>query len=338
MLISACLIVRDEERLLARCVRRLRGAYDELCVVDTGSTDRTAEVARRLGAAVERTTECNGPDGKILDFSAARNAALAMARGEWVLSIDADEVVEPGGAARIRRAVRRTDAPGLRVTLRDGAITWRATRLFRNDPRHRYVGRVHEGVRFPPGSPPVRDAPGVVFRHLPDKRDKEGSNERNLRLCEAEVRDAPGSARALFYLANELRLAGRYDEAVARYEQQLALGGGWPTERYRAAHCVATCRFAQGRHGEAIDAGLRALRLDPRYAETHCVVGDAYFALGEYEFARQWYKSALACGAPPADSPMFVMAVAYDRYPRAKIRACERRLRERRAARREGGP
>jgi glycosyltransferase involved in cell wall biosynthesis len=337
MSISACLIVRDEERVLARCIRRLRGAYDELCVVDTGSTDRTVEVARRLGAAVERTTACNGPDGKIRDFAAGRNAALAMARGDWILSIDADEVLEPGGAARIRRAVRATSAPGLRVTMRDGLLTWRVTRLFRNDPRHRYAGRVHEGVRFPAGSPPVRDAAGVVFRHLPDKRGKEGSNERNLRLCEEEVRDAPDDPRALFYLANELRLARRYDDAVARYEQQLALGTGPLTQRYRAAHCVATCRFAQGDHGAAIDAGLRALRVDPRYAETHCVIGDAYFALGDFERARQWYKSALACGAPPADSPIFVMAIAYGRYPRAKVRACERGLRERRAGRGAGG-
>lgn len=318
------MIVRDEGRVLARCIRSLAALGDELCVVDTGSRDRTVDIARELGASVKTFTACNGPDGRIQNFAQARNAALDMARGDWIFSVDADEVLERASGPRVRRSIQRTKVDALRVRLRSGDVSWLAVRLFRNDPRHRYVGRVHENV---PLLASIAEARGVSLLHLPDKRGKEASNDRNLRLCQSEACEHPESTRALFYLANELRAAGRVDEALLRYTEQLALGGGFPTERYRALHCIAECHYLREDWSRAVEAGLRALSMDPRYAETHCLIGDAYFAWGQFAFARQWYASALSCREPPRGSPMFVMPIAYDRYPRAKMRECERRLR-----------
>src|SRR5512140_3106181 len=88
--ISACLIVRDEARLLPRCLRSIAGAYDELCIVDTGSSDNTLEIARKAGARTLQFTACNDAEGKIEDFAAPRNAALQLATGDWILQIDAD--------------------------------------------------------------------------------------------------------------------------------------------------------------------------------------------------------------------------------------------------------
>src|SRR5438045_4136984 len=98
--ISACMIVRNEERLLGRCLKSFEGAFDELNVVDTGSTDATPAIAERLGARVRSFTACNGEDGLIRDFALARNASLEMASHEWVLWMDADHVLQPGGAER----------------------------------------------------------------------------------------------------------------------------------------------------------------------------------------------------------------------------------------------
>lgn len=324
MTISLCMIVRDEERVLSRCLKSARTAFDELCVVDTGSRDRTVAIAESFGASVKTVTGCNGPDGRIRDFALARNAALDMARGDWILSLDADEVLEAGGAPLVRRRVKTAKAEGLRVTLRDGALSWRSMRLFRNDPRHRFVGRVHEHV---PQLSSVGEARGVHVVHLPDKRGKEPSNERNLRLCQAEVDDHPDSTRALFYLATELQNARRFDEAILRYTQQLALGGGYATERCRASQAIAECSLLKGDLPAAVRAGLQALSVDPRYAETHCLIGDAYLAMGKPLFAWHWFKSALACGGPPPESPMMVVPLAYDRYPRARIKLCRRLLR-----------
>src|SRR5258708_17099839 len=82
--VSACMIVRDEERVLSRCLQSFAGAFDELNIVDTGSRDGTAEVASRFGARLRSFTGCNGEDGRIRDFSLARNVSLEMATHGWL--------------------------------------------------------------------------------------------------------------------------------------------------------------------------------------------------------------------------------------------------------------
>ena len=321
--ISACMIVRDEERLLARCIESFRPAFDELNIVDTGSRDRTPEIASRFGARLKSFTACNGEDGRIRDFSLARNVSLDMATQEWLLWMDADDVLQPGGAERFRAAAQRGDFAGLNATIRWDAHTWLQCRLFRNEPRNRFVGRIHE---YPNVHGAVVDAREILIEHLPDKTGKEPSNDRNLRLCELEARDNPSDVHNLFYFANALRLAGRHDEAIARYTQYLALGGGFHQERWSAAYFLALSHFCLRRWEEAIEWCYRALRIDPRYAEAHCLIADCFGELRNYAFARQWYRSALACGAPPADAVLFVELSKYGDYPRAGIAICDEKL------------
>ncbi len=88
MKLSFCMIVRDEAQRLARCLLSVRSIVDELIVLDTGSTDDTIEIANAFGAQVHTFQWCN-------DFSAARNESLKYAQGDWVLVLDADEVLVP---------------------------------------------------------------------------------------------------------------------------------------------------------------------------------------------------------------------------------------------------
>jgi hypothetical protein len=325
--LSVIMIVRDEERTLARCIRSLHGVWDELCIVDTGSRDGTLALAERLGARTQQFAGCNDAGGRIVDFALARNVALDMARGDWVLWIDADEVVERGGAARIRRHSAARDYCGVHVTMRWQSTRWRSPRLFRRRPRHRFIGQVHEMVQL--HGEVVSDA-GIVVANRPDKRGKEESAERNIRILSAILERQPDDRRTLFYLGNALRSQRRLDEAIARYARYLELGGGILCERHAAAQSLAVCQLLQGRWPEAIGAGLQALRIDPRYAESHCLLGDAHLATGDLALAQQWYKSALSCGAPPPDAWLFVDEEAYSRYPRKRMRLCAQLARERR--------
>ena len=321
--IAACMIVRDEERILARCLESFRPAFDELNIVDTGSRDRTAEVAARFGARLKSFTACNGEDGRIRDFSLARNVSLDMATQEWLLWMDADDVLQPGGADRFRQAAQRGGFDGLNATIRWDAHTWLQVRLFRNQPRNRFVGRIHE---YPSVHGAIADDRDILIQHLPDKTGKEPSNDRNLRLCELEAREDPTNLHNLFYFANALRLAGRHDEAILRYTQYLSLGGAFHQERWSAAFFLAVSHFCMRRWEEAIEAGYRALRIDPRYAEAHCLIADCFGELRNYAFARQWYQSAAACGAPPPDAVLFVEPSKYGDYPRHCIRICDEKL------------
>lgn len=88
MILSLCLIAKNEEKALPQCLNSVKDVVEEMVVLDTGSCDRTVEIARQFGAKVHHFTWCN-------DFSAARNEALKYVSGDWVLVLDADEILVP---------------------------------------------------------------------------------------------------------------------------------------------------------------------------------------------------------------------------------------------------
>lgn len=142
--LSVCLIVRNEERFLGGCLRSIRDLADEILVVDTGSTDRTVEIARSHGAQVDSFAWCN-------DFSAARNAGLAKARGDWVLILDADEELMPADREVLRSELSaETNHLLLRLRcvqeLQGKRYQGYVPRLFRNAPGIWFHDTIHESV------------------------------------------------------------------------------------------------------------------------------------------------------------------------------------------------
>jgi hypothetical protein len=139
--VSVCMIVKDEERSLGRCLDSVVGRVAEIIVVDTGSRDRTVEIARSYGARVLSFAWCD-------DFAAARNMGLEAASQPWILVLDADEALDEGEivlpAADGGEVVVRNFAPA------DDPLLWHEfplVRLFRRDARYRYQGAIHEQVR-----------------------------------------------------------------------------------------------------------------------------------------------------------------------------------------------
>jgi len=145
-LLSACLIVRNEEHNLPRCLESLRGLADELVVVDTGSADRTVEIARSFGSVVAEQAWRN-------DFAFHRNQSLDMATGRWCLVVDADEeVVETDREQTRRRLAEDGLTPVLLVRERlryetGNDITVLVPRLVRRSSGIRFVHPVHEQLK-----------------------------------------------------------------------------------------------------------------------------------------------------------------------------------------------
>ena len=96
--LSLCMIVKNEEKNLTTCLESVQDIVDEMVVMDTGSTDKTVEIARKFGAKVPIFTWCN-------NFATARNAALNHVTGDWVLILDADEVFNQKIISQIREAI-----------------------------------------------------------------------------------------------------------------------------------------------------------------------------------------------------------------------------------------
>src|SRR5581483_4220690 len=144
--IALCMLVRDEERSLARCLDSACGLVDDIIVVDTGSIDRTREIAASYRARVLAF------DFSHVDFAAARNFGLSFVTSAWILVLDADEVLDAASEPVIRQVTDEDENAGYyfeRLNRRSNgepATPDYAVRLFPNRPEYRYSGRVHETV------------------------------------------------------------------------------------------------------------------------------------------------------------------------------------------------
>jgi hypothetical protein len=269
------MIVRDEIASLPTCLDSLANAVDELVIVDTGSTDGTRELAQ---ARATRFGELAWVD----DFARARNAALDLADGDWVIVVDADERLV-GDHAQIARAIENPKALAYQLEVRsdlgDGKTgSTFITRLFRRLPELRFTGRIHEQVGDGIAQLMERDPSwqvgrleGVALAHsgyLPAAA--AGKGERNARILERELADKP-------------------DDYYAHYKLYQARGAGEHLLR-AAALLIALPEPALRRAGVA-DEILTAAAL-------------AYFDAADLERSETAARTALVLGRHPATLAM----------------------------------
>jgi hypothetical protein len=308
--ISLCMIVRDEERVLDRCLASAAGAVDEIVVVDTGSTDRTVEIARAHGA---RVLEHAWDD----DFSAARNVGLDAATGDWILHLDADEVLADGAAARLRELTRRSWREGFLLTLHHGlgddhadAAVNDALRLFRNDAAYRFEGRVHETVlgRLPAGAPERIERAGVRVDHdgyTAAIRDAKDKGRRNLDLLERQLREEAPTAYLHFNLGTEYGAEGDRRRAAEHFAKAWTMlladarADAQPFAPALAARYAGVLR-ATGRAPEAAAVVEDGLKLFPDF--TDLVLEQATLARerGDLAEAERLLRRCLELGDAPA--------------------------------------
>lgn len=322
MTVTACLIVRNEAAVLERCLRSVRTFADELCVVDSGSDDATVDIARRFGARVKIELSLADRSGRLRDFAAARNAALAMAHGHWVLSIDADEVLEIAQPEALRALLANERLHAVELRIFSGGLRWYLPRLVRRMPWTRWHGRVHEWVEI---RGPIRRTDTATVENLPDKTGKESAPERDLRLCRQELRQDPDNLRAVFYMARAFRGLGSYRAAVGYYERYWR-DSDFEAGRYASALGAASCYLLLHDFRAARRFAMRAYRCDRKLAEACCVLGDASLGLGRPDLARDWFKRALTKRMPGRSYPLYVDPSSYDDYPRAQLEWIRDRL------------
>ena len=248
--IALVMIVRDEARSLARCLVSACPWVDEMVVLDTGSVDATPEIARRIGARVERFDWCD-------DFAAARNAALALTDAHWRLVLDGDEWISHGGEALAAlRVPGGADFLGqIRVASLfddgDAAVGEAPSWLARVLPRGVfYTGRVHEQ---PEASLPRRRLPLVVGHdgYLDAQRAKKaGRNEKLLALALAA---APDDAYLRYQLGKDFEVRGRFDDAAPHYLRALADGDASAAWRHDLVVRALFTLKRTGRHDAAIE-------------------------------------------------------------------------------------
>jgi glycosyltransferase involved in cell wall biosynthesis len=317
--VSACLIVRDEEPTLARCLESLTGLHDELVVVDTGSLDRTVEIAATFGARVERFEWRD-------DFAAARNHACDLARGAWIVMVDGDEILAPPGAGprlagllrQVPEAVDKLLVEQRTVAGGEVVASLLVDRVFRNRPDLRWKYRIHEVIET------TRDRTAMTrdcyLHHEPTAKrrsDLRVSDEREamyLRALALDVRDHPSDPRPAFYLASTLYGAGRHAEALEAYARYFELTEA-DLEPERRAVAFRDASFAAATTGDRRRQRallFQSLQADWRAVETYVALAELAAHRGNRDEAGHWRAVAEVCEAracraratgPAADPP-----------------------------------
>ena len=319
--LSLCMIVKNEEERLARCLSGVQGAVDEIIIVDTGSTDGTKRVA---GQFTSRVYDYAWDD----DFSAARNASLDRATKPFILWLDADDVVERSEKEKLMALKNRLTADVDAVMTpyhtgigQDGRPTliYERERIVRRDAGFVFSGVVHEAMRVS-GNVLHED---IVIRH--ERGDKPPQGRRNLDIYEKWMaRGRRMTARDSYYYAREWMDWG---------------DRGWPNGRLRSfwpcrtgglktasTHIFSARNVCKrlGRRAEARQSLLASLALGAPRAEALCALGDLEMEESAWQAAAFWYRAAMLCRPPECGG--FVRPELYDYVPAMQLCVCYDRM------------
>ncbi len=308
--LSLCMIVRDEEQMLPRCLAAAAPAVNEIVVVDTGSTDRTIEIAREFGARVIEH-EWTG------SFSEARNISFEAATGDWIVYLDADEVLEPDDVEKLRALTGKTWHEAFYLVETswlgedgDGAsMVNNALRVFRNRPSYRFKDRLHEQIlhtlpTYVPGRVTHSSVRIAHYGYLGSVRTAKEKSQRNLELLRRQAQEGPQTAFLHFNLGSEYAAAG--DHAAAAAELQAARSMLLADGDLEACHfapplmtrLVMALRFAN-RLPEARRVAAESLRIFPELTDIVLAQGRIAQALGEDAKAIELYRRCIEMGDAP---------------------------------------
>src|SRR3954447_24563126 len=309
--LSLCMIVKDEEEMLPRCLAAAKPAVDEIVVVDTGSTDRTVEIAESFGARVLHH-EWNG------SFSDARNVSLEAATGDWVIYLDADEVLVAEDAPALRALTGQTWREAFYLVehnftgdVEDGtAVTHNALRVFRNRPEYRFSGRLHEQFAHNlPGYLGERVGHTQVrvehYGYLGVVRDKKDKARRNLELLERQSAEGLDTAYHKFNLGSEYLALGEWEKAcdllvrACKESEEDPRRHAYPYMPSLASRVVIALREC-GRLDEAhaqADAGLEVF---PGFTDLVFHQANVARERGDAAEARRLFERCLEMGDAPA--------------------------------------
>ena len=295
MTLSVCMIVKNESDVLARCLACAAEIADELIVVDTGSTDDTKEIARGFTPQVYDFPWCD-------DFAAARNFSFSKAAMDYVMWLDADDVIDAENRAKILR-LKETLSPAVdMVFLRydvafdeqdNPTLSYYRERMFKASMGYRWVGEIHEVI-------PQR---GVAeYREISIQHRKLHPTERgrNLRIFEKMLADGKQlDPRQKFYYARELMYNGRYPEAVRQFTAFLDEGQGWVENNISACKDLVYCQAHLGDAAAALGTLFRSFAYDAPRAEICCDIGEHFMDKRAYYMAVFWYELAAGMNFDP---------------------------------------
>lgn len=290
MELSLCMIVKDEEEVLGRCLESVKEFIDEIIIIDTGSKDATKEIAKKFGAKIYDFEWCD-------DFGKARNYAFSKATTNYIMWLDADDYITEENKNKIielkKNMSEDVDAISMNYSLsRDESgkttCSLRRNRIVRREKGFQWIGRIHEYLEV-----------GGNIRHeeIEVHHDKHKIyTNRNLSIFrDMQQKQEVFSPRDQYYFANELFYNALYEEAIIQYTDFLESGKGWIEDRKTAVAHLIQCYNLTNQPDKKIGIILESFKWGKPRADICCRLAEHFMEKEIYMDAIFWYKVALIC-------------------------------------------
>ena len=325
--LSLSMIVKNEEQHIAKCLMSMKPVVNEMIVVDTGSTDRTKNIAKALGAKVYDFNWTG-------DFSTARNHSLSKVSGEWILSLDADEVISARDYNAIKEIVGKGRQAAYKIVTRnystqvgaqgftsntgeypaeEAGLGWFPSgkvRLFPNNNHIRFENPVHEFVEgtVTKAGIPIKTCDITVHHYgrLNMEKVQEKGEAYYLLGMKKLVEKGPSDLKALFELGVQAGELKKYKEAAKLFEKLVGLDPNYPLALFNLGFAY----LSLGRYEEALEYSKRAFEIDPSKKE--CAVNYAHCEIVAGNIKKGISLLEETLGKTPEYPPaMVVLASAY---------------------------
>jgi glycosyltransferase involved in cell wall biosynthesis len=318
------MIVKDEEKWLEGCVDGVKPILDEIIIADTGSNDRTPQIAERLGAKLFHYKWDN-------NFSNARNFAISKASGDWILSLDADERIVEQDLPKVKALAGNKHFDGFSFLIRDytnnqflenfvalqpgdrygsqsagfsGYKQARLVRMFRNNGIL-FEREIHEVVEHS-----IRNRGGriletdIPIHHLGELRGvSESKLEKYGELSSSRIQSNPNDPKDNFDLGYLYFRKGDYEKSEYFYKRAIKLKPDYLEAHFGLGEAYAS----QGKYQEAVEVNRRILELSPKNAAAYYNLGELYMGLGKPGLAKEMYEKALELGSPQKERILEVL-------------------------------
>lgn len=287
--ISLCMIVKNEEDVLSRCLNSIKDVVDEIIIVDTGSSDNTKKIAKNFTDKIYHFNWCD-------DFAKARNYSFSKATKDYILWLDADDVILPKDVKLLKSLKndidKNTDIVMMKYNMGTNdddntpSLSYYRERLIKNFKNYKWVGRIHE-VITPTGNVIYSD---IAITH---KKIHISDPLRNLRIFEKMIEENEKlDTRQKFYYAREIYYSGNFTKAIEKFNEFLNEDDKWVENTISALLDLSICYNKIDDKQNEISTLFKSFEYDIPRSQTCCYIGNYFLRNNNINQAIYWYKLA----------------------------------------------
>lgn len=310
------MIVKNEEKVLARALKSVQAAVDEIIIVDTGSTDNTKKIAKQFTNKIFHFAWIN-------DFSAARNFSFSKASGDYIMWLDADDEISKENLAKLIKLKQTIDGSidayylqyAFARNTSASTLVYYRERIVKNNNTMHWQDPVHEFIKVNGKTKHVE----IVIHH---KKETPAPTDRNLNIYKEYIKNKNKlTPRQQFYYGRELYYNGEFNQAIKELQGFLSQGLGWIENNIEASIVLSKCYVATSDYTNALKTLFASFAYNYPRAEVLCEIGAILMLSNNYKSAITWLKIATKC-KPNVKSGGFVLPQCYDIVPYLQLCVC----------------